>query len=103
MTRNFILFIAALVAWSGSLVAVLAAQTERDFQLRGYVDPTTTTDLPYRVPRLGVNAELLQYTGEELALHLDLMQAAHITWIRQYARWDEIEPTSGAYDWAAWD
>lgn len=103
MKRQFFIFIAALLAFSGSLTAVLATITERDKQLRGYVDPTQTIDLPYRLPRLGVNVELTQYSPEELQRHFKLMRQAGITWIRQFARWDEMEPEPGNFQWDAWD
>lgn len=103
MTRNLILLICALFALSGSIVAALATAQERDFELRGYVDATQTSDLPFRMPRLGVNAELTQYTPEDLVLHFSLMSEANVTWVRQFVRWDEIEPIQGQYDWQAWD
>jgi hypothetical protein len=45
--------------------AVIVTQQARDYDLRGYVDATRTTHIPYRVPRLGVNADLLQYSPDE--------------------------------------
>ncbi len=60
--------------------------------MRGYVDATRDANLPFRVPRLGVNAELTQYLDSQLPDQLDLMRAAHVTWVRQSFRWDEIEP-----------
>ena len=103
MIRKIIWLVCALAAFSGALVAVLSAVQQRDFELRGYVDATRTQDLPFRIPRLGVNAELTQYSPEELRYHFGLMREAHVVWVRQFARWDEIEPVSGQYDWGAWD
>ncbi len=103
MTRHHVIFFFALIALSGSLVAVWATGQERDYQLRGYVDATQNPALPFRVPRLGINAELTQYTPAELARQLNDMRAAHITWVRQMFRWDEIEPQSGSYEWEKWD
>lgn len=81
----------------GSLVTSLATIEQRDFYLRGYVNPTQTLDLPYRIPRLGVNADLTQYSLDELPSHLEQMQAIGITWIRQIIddkadleQWDAI-------------
>lgn len=103
MPRIWILFIAALIALPGSLAAVFATIAERDFVLRGYVDATTTTNLPYRLPRFGVNAELFQYSDDELRQQFDWMHQAHVTWIRQFVRWNELEPERGTYQWDAWD
>ncbi len=103
MKRDVIIALVALAALGGSLVAAGGTLRERDVRLRGYVDAAQTADLPFRGPLLGVNAELTQYDDEELAAQLDLMEAAHMHWVRQFARWDEIEPQEGVYDWSAWD
>lgn len=103
MTRQHVVFLLALVALLGSVVATWASIEQRDFRLRGYVDATRNPALPFRVPRLGVNAELTQYTEDELHLQLEWMQDAHVTWVRQMFRWDEIEPQPGRYQWERWD
>ncbi len=99
MSRQFFIFIITLALLAGSLVAAGATLRDRDETLRGYVDSTQDPDLPYRIPRLGVNAELTQYSPEQLTHQLDLMRSAHITWVRQFFRWDEIEPQQGKYQW----
>ncbi|GAB4308684.1 MAG: O-antigen ligase family protein [Phototrophicales bacterium] len=71
--------------------------------MRGYVNPVDTRDIPFKIPRLGVNVELTQYTPDDLRKNLDLMQQANITWVRQFVRWNEIEPTKGVFDWHKWD
>lgn len=101
--RKYVIFIAALMALSGSLSAVFVTLQARDYNLRGYVDATQTTNLPYRLPLLGVNADLLQYSPSELRQHLQWMREAHITWIRQFAYWDTLEPQVGVYEWVEWD
>ena len=103
MTRSFILFFLACVALAGSLTAVLATSAERDLMMRGVVDAAANTDLPYRVPRLGVNADLTQYAADQLPYHFDLMQQANVTWVRQYVYWDQVEAQQGIYDWADLD
>ncbi|MDX1995822.1 MAG: O-antigen ligase family protein [bacterium] len=101
--RRLLIFTAALMVLIGSVVALLGTRQERDFQLRGYVDATRSADLPFRVPRLGVNADLTQYDPENLRRNLELMRTAHIHWVRQEVRWDEIEPRQGDYQWEQWD
>ena len=103
MIRQFIIVGAACLALIASLSAVYATRHARDIQLRGYVDPTQTIDLPYRVPRLGVNADLQQYDGDELRRQFDRMQAMNVTWVRQIADWRAIEAQVGVYDWSTWD
>src|SRR5215207_6829437 len=99
MTRQFLVFMIALGALAGSLVAAGTTADARDKLLRGYVDATQDSALPYRIPRLGVNAELSQYTASQLDVQLDLMQIAHVTWVRQNFLWDEIESEAGQYEW----
>lgn len=101
--RKYVILVTALIALCGSLSAVFVTYQAREYDLRGYVDATQTTNLPYRLPRLGVNADLLQYSPEELRRHFAWMQAAHVTWVRQFANWDSLEPILGIYDWSQWD
>jgi O-antigen ligase len=103
MNRLHLIFTVALVTLLGSIVALFSTIQERDYALRGYVDATQNADLPYRMPLLGVNADLTQYSLEALHHQFDLMQQAHITWVRQVVRWDEIEPQQGQYRWETWD
>lgn len=104
MTRYPFLFLFALAVFIGSLTATFATLSARDYDLRGYRDAIRSApDLPFRVPRLGVNAELTQYTPEQLRDHLDLMRRAGVVWVRQFAYWDQIEPERGRYEWATWD
>lgn len=101
--RQLAIFLIALFTTIGSLVAILGTKTIQDFELRGYIDPTQDEDIPFAVPRLGVNADLSQYTAKELQSNLDLMQESNVVWVRQFAYWDEIEPQQNQYDWSQWD
>lgn len=101
--RQLVTFSISLLLLIGSLVAVFGTISIRDFELRGYVNPTADPNLPFAAPRPGVNADLRQYSRQELEAHLELMQDSHFVWIRQFAYWDEIEPQPGEYDWSAWD
>ncbi len=101
--RRWILLIAACAALCGSLVGLFAAAEQRAYALRGYVNPTLDAGLPFRVPRLGVNAELAQYSAAELDSQLQAMRAAHVVWVRQLFPWDQIEPRPGVFAWEQWD
>jgi O-antigen ligase len=102
--RRYLLFVVALLAFCGAVIGLLASIQQRNFHLRGYVNPTETQDIPFRPDyRFGVNAALTQYTPEELEIHLDLMQQIGVTWIRQPFSWAEVEQTEGQFDWDAWD
>ncbi len=103
MTRTYLIFIAALLAFCGSVTAALVTHQARETNLRGYVDPTQNKNLPYRVPLRGVNVNLMQYTPAELTQHLQWMQQAHITWIRQPIDWQQVEPERGQFNWSQWD
>ena len=101
--RRWILLGAAAAALCGSLVGLFATASQKAFALRGYTDPVLDADLPYRVPRLGVNVELTQYQGKDLDAQLEAMRAAHVTWVRQFFPWNLIESQPGGYAWDAWD
>lgn len=104
MTRNALIFIASLFCLLGGLTTALGTEAERNYQLRGYSNPIIDKDLPYRIPRLGVNVELTQYTRpEQLTRQFQLMQQANITWVRQFFPWDQIQPQPDRYDWERWD
>ena len=101
--RNFIILLLGVFALSGSIVGTLGTIQLRDFELRGYTDATQTTELPFAVPRLGVNVQLEQYDQEELQANLELMRDSNVVWVRQFAYWDEIEPIQDQYNWSTWD
>ena len=101
--RQQVLVLASLIALVGCLTGTLVTMAERDRQLRGRVDATRTQELPYILPRLGVNAELGQYLPDELSSQLSRMQAAQVTWVRQFFPWDDIEFKPGQFDWGPWD
>ena len=103
MIRKYMIFLCAIIAFLGSVIATFATQAERDFMLRGVADATQNHHLPYRIPLLGVNAELTQYTPDELHYHLNLMREANIHWVRQLVRWDVVEPNQNDYLWDTWD
>lgn len=103
MKRHLFIFLVALLTLSGSLVTAFSTLAERDFQLRGYADPSQDANLPFRVPRLGVNVELTQYQPAQLETQFGLMEQAHITWLRQAVRWDQLEPRPGEFHWQEWD
>jgi O-antigen ligase len=52
---------------------------------------------------LGINVELEQYDGAELATILDEVEAANLLWIRQRFPWADIQPQREGYSWTAWD
>ncbi|MEO1441329.1 MAG: beta-galactosidase, partial [Chloroflexota bacterium] len=101
--RNSIVFIVALFVTLGGTVAAIATTQYRNEQLRGYVNPVQDANLPFQVPRLGVNTSLEQYTDDELTEQLNLMTESSIVWVRQIFPWAEMEPVAGGYDWERWD
>ncbi len=103
MRRDLLILAAALLALITALVVTAATLAARATDLRGYVDATRSTDLPYWQPRLGVNADLRLYEGEALARTLDGIRALNVTWVRQIVPWSSIEREPGQYDWSEWD
>lgn len=101
--RHVLIFVVSCTAAFISLVAWVFASDQRQFELRGYVNPLHTIDLPYRGPRLGVNADLFQYQGADLIAQLKDMESSGFTWIRQIIPWDEVEIAVGEFDWSALD
>lgn len=103
MKRTHLIFCLTLLLFLGSLVTTLDTIRQRDYNLRGYVDATSDTNLPFRIPRLGVNAELTQYDPSALERNLSLMEQAHIVWVRQNIKWSEIEMSRGQFNWGKVD
>ncbi len=101
--RQLLLVLISLLLLSGSLVATLGSIHLRDFELRGYVDPTVDQNLPFSQPRPGVNVDLRQYDHDSLRKNLELISASGFIWLRQFVYWDEIEHSENEYDWARWD
>ncbi|MCL4247452.1 MAG: O-antigen ligase family protein [Anaerolineae bacterium] len=103
MKRDWFLMIVALVACAGAFFAAWGTALERDERLRGVADPATDADLPYWMPRLGINADLTLYAPDEIADQLSLMRAAGVTWVRQFFPWDMAEAEPGVFDWTRYD
>lgn len=103
MFRRLFILSLTVVAWLGSLTLLGVSQTVLTERTRGVENPLMVEALPYRVPRLGVTAELLSIPPDELPRHLALMQETGVTWVRQYAYWDVLEPTRGQYIWDEFD
>lgn len=103
MKRYQIVFSLSILLFLGSLVTTFDAIQDRDFQLRGYADASLDADLPFRVPRLGVNAQLFQYDQKQLEQNFELMEQAHVTWVRQFIRWSDIEAKQNQFHWEATD
>ena len=101
--RYALLLVVALMLVVGNLAATLGTRQLRDFELRGYVDPTKDQNLPFIADRAGVNVELLQYEGDDLTDALERIRAARFRWLRQFVFWDEIERRRNEFDWSDWD
>ena len=101
--RNLLLLAVSILLVAGSITATLGTLNLRDFELRGYVDPTKEQDLPFIEPRMGVNVELLQYDESQLRSQLEMISASGFRWIRQFAFWNEIESQQHLFDWTGWD
>ncbi|MEZ4667066.1 MAG: beta-galactosidase [Anaerolineae bacterium] len=103
MKRDSLLFILSFLGLLGASVITLSLISARDYELRGYNDAARDPNLPFLVPRFGVNAELTQYSAQELDQQFKLMESVNVNWVRQLVRWDQIEPEQGQFQWEAWD
>lgn len=102
--RRWLLFIFSIMAFSGSVVAIFATTSARNSDLRGYTNPAKdATHLPFRVPELGINRDLLSLNEAELSDELAWINESNITWIRQVVDWSRIEPHAGEFQWTEWD
>ena len=101
--RQILLILVSVLLVTGSLTATLGTLHLRDFELRGYVDPTKDQNIPFTVSRAGVNVELFQYAADDLQDQLQRIQSAGFRWIRQFAYWSEIEQEQGEFGWKNWD
>jgi len=100
--RHLILFI-SLILFLGSCVLYGLTNHIAHENLRGYVNPTQSTELPFKTALLGVNAELTQYSPRELLENLALMEDMGVHWVRQFVRWDSVEIVSNEFDWTKYD
>lgn len=103
MTRQFTLTLVGFLLFVSSAVSLFLIHQTEMFELRGYVNAVEDHDLPFRVPRLGINADLLQYTDATLVEQLQMMDRVGIKWVRQFADWSSIEPDPGDFKWEQWD
>ena len=101
--RQLLSVLIGFLLLAGSLVATFGTIRIRDFELPGYVDATLDKDLPFAMPRPGVNVDLRQYTSPALDANLEQIAASNLVWIRQFVYWDEVEMSPGQYDWSRWD
>lgn len=95
----------ALILFIGGMGLTAAGISSRATLTRGFTNAATTPNLPYRVPRAGVNIDLRPLAEDPAALRseLDAIARAGFIWIRQSFYWDEIEPARGSFDFAKYD
>ena len=97
--RKYVVVFFCIVVLLGSATLIGVTTSARDYDLRGYADATLDANLPYRIPRFGVNADLRQYLPQDLPIQLNMMKTAGVYWVRQFIYWDEIETSAGEYNW----
>lgn len=100
--RPFLLLAAACFTLFASFTGLLLSVEQRN-EVRGIVDATSETDLPYRIERFGVNANLFQYEQDELRQQLELMQDAEVNWIRQIIDRSRLSNELNQFDWTQLD
>lgn len=98
--RSLILLVLAIFCGVG----LAATLTARATATRGALNGTPTLNIPYRVPVMGINADLTQYTDDaELVDNIDLIVQGGFTWVRQEFSWADINPEPAQYNWNDYD
>ncbi len=92
-----------LAVFSASVIQLFFLADQHAVVDRGFANAAEDANLPFRIPRFGVNAELTQYDSVTLDKQLAWMVDAHVVWIRQFVYWDKIEPVQGEYKWDSLD
>ena len=95
----------AAVALIISGIVLITVENERTaFETRGWELATEQRNLPQRPQHLaGINVDLTQYDTAQLTTELDAIAALGFTWVRQPFYWFELQPSSDAFAWAAYD
>ncbi|MBL8155873.1 MAG: O-antigen ligase family protein [Anaerolineae bacterium] len=101
--RKALIGLISLAIFSASVVQLSFLADQTAIAVRGFANAAENTNLPFRIPRFGVNADLTQYEGDTLDKQLAWMVDTHVVWIRQLIYWDRIEPVRGEYDWDSLD
>ncbi len=96
------LLLGLMLIFVGS-AGLIQLQAQRRFQAQEF-----PADFPAPVADAGMNracvtAALEQYPGAQLDWALATIRDGGFVWVRQHFPWRELEPTPGAFDWAAWD
>jgi O-antigen ligase len=101
--RRLLIFAIALVLLCGSLVTVFSTREAAAEARRGVADPTVAAALPYRVPLVGINADLIGLSESAAQAELTAMREMGIVWVRTRVLWSAIEREPGVFDWQAVD
>ena len=103
MLRYRIVSAVAALVLALSLAGLYAAQSARQYQLRGTEPgfPAPVNDSP--ALRLGINADLQQYDAATMNARLTDLAAHGVRYVRQEFRWADMEPARGQFDWSVSD
>ncbi|MBX3065784.1 MAG: O-antigen ligase family protein [Anaerolineae bacterium] len=102
--KTLLSLLLCLLLLIGGIATATGAAYRRYVESRGWSDPTTDADLPYRVPLAGVNIEMRRYADDDqLAEQLTKIASLGFVWLRQTFDWSQIEPTQGEFDFSAYD
>jgi len=99
------LSLVALIVLALSITSFLGLRSAEAFEMRGQGNGEGFPQPVFGAEalRLGVNVALEQYDDATLEARLSDLSAHGIQYLRQEFRWNDIERTPGAYDWAASD
>jgi O-antigen ligase len=103
MKRDILLLLVALVALTGSLFAAWGTDEQRRNDLRGYANAALDPELPYYLPRFGINADLRQLDSAERERQLNMMRSIGVVWVRQFIGSLPLADQLERYDWSQLD
>jgi O-antigen ligase len=103
LRRPAVIFLIAAFALAGSVVTVAASLDYIAYETRGIEDPFSAADLPFRLPRFGMNIDLLDLSSEQQIAELRQIAALDAHWVRQVFDWSRLQPEPDRFDWAAAD
>lgn len=101
--RSLIIFVIALMALAGSVVTIAASFDYIRYETRGIEDPLSGDPLPFRLPRFGVNIDLLDLNPEQQITELTAVASLRAHWVRQIFDWSRLQPEPDRFDWEAAD
>lgn len=96
--RRYVVTFISFVLFLSAIAVMQYLQTQEQEQLRGYVNPTRSAELPYKVARQGVLVDLLNTTEIDIESYLQQLSQTNIIWLHQRVSLQELATNSAVWD-----